>query len=63
MEASLKAPKKKRSPIWDYFVISDDEKWVKCRSCELKVSRGGKDKNVWNNKPINSFESKTSRIV
>ena len=43
MEVSLQAPKKKRSPIWDYFIISDDESFAKCCSCELKVSRGGKD--------------------
>ena len=43
MEVSLQAPKKKRSPIWDYFVISDYESFAKCCSCELKVSRGGKD--------------------
>ena len=40
MEVSLQTPKEK-SPIWDYFVISEDEKFAKCLSCELKISRGG----------------------
>ena len=43
MEVSLQAPKKKRSPIWDYFVTLDGKSFAKCCSCELKVSRGGKD--------------------
>ena len=43
MEASLQAPKKKRSLVWDYFIISDNESFAKCCSCELKVSCGGKD--------------------
>ena len=43
METSLQVPKKKRSPVWDYFVVSDDESLAKCCNCELKTSRGGKD--------------------
>ena len=42
METSLQVPKKK-SPVWDYFVVSDDESLVKCCSCELKISHGSRD--------------------
>ena len=40
--ASLQAPKKRRLPIWDYFVISDDESLVKCCSCNYVVAKTAK---------------------
>ena len=41
METSVTS-RKKTSPIWDYFTIGEDNKFAKCASCELLVSRGGK---------------------
>ena len=41
METSVTS-RKKTSPIWDYFTIGEDNKFAKCSSCELLVSRGGK---------------------
>jgi hypothetical protein len=35
---------KKRSLIWNYFKISsDDERFVNCKLCSSKLSRGGSD--------------------
>jgi len=30
------APKKKSSPIWDYFTLAEDERFAMCTKCEQK---------------------------
>ena len=40
---------KKKSPIWDYFTIDDDQTHIAiCKECRHKVSRGGKDTKSYN---------------
>ena len=40
---------KKKSPIWDYFSIDDDQTHIAvCKECRHKVSRGGKNTKSYN---------------
>ena len=39
---------KKRSPIWEYFKVAEDSRYVLCNSCNEKVSRGGKTTKTFN---------------
>jgi len=32
---------KKRSVIWEFFVVDEDTKYAVCNTCQAKVSRGG----------------------
>ena len=32
---------KKRSVIWEFFVVTEDMKYAVCNTCQAKVSRGG----------------------
>ena len=43
--AANPVPKKKTSPIWEYFTISEDQRFATClcENCGQQVSRGGKD--------------------
>jgi len=43
----IQAPKKKLSPIWDYFTLAEDERFAMCTKCEQKISRGGKDTKMY----------------
>ena len=39
---------KKRSPIWDYFTVTEDTRYVHCNSCNDKISCGGKTTKTFN---------------
>ena len=41
MEANV-ATRRKTSLMWDYFTINEDDKFVKCATCELQVLHSGK---------------------
>ena len=41
--SETQAPKKKSSPIWDYFTLAEDERFATCNKCKQNISRGGKD--------------------
>ena len=38
----------KRSPIWDYFVVKADARFVDCNICHSPVSRGGATTKTYN---------------
>ena len=40
--------RKKRSPIWDFFTVAEDTKFVQCNTSTSKVSRGGKSPKDYN---------------
>ena len=39
---------RKKSPIWSFFVVCEDTKYVKCNDCLERVSRGGKTTRTFN---------------
>ena len=39
---------KKRSPIWEFFEVSEDLKFATCNTCGKDVSRGGKTMKSFN---------------
>ena len=36
-------PNKKSSPLWDYFILVEDNRFVMCMKCELNFCHAGKD--------------------
>jgi len=38
----------KCSPIWDYFVVKEDSRFVECNKCHLSISRGGATMKTFN---------------
>ena len=38
----------KCSPIWDYFVVKEDSRFVECNKCHLSISRGGTTTKTFN---------------
>ena len=42
------AKSRKKSPIWDHFVVGEDTKFVLCRICKQSVSRGGCNTKTYN---------------
>lgn len=39
---------RKKSPIWDYFVLGEDTKFAVCKSCNKAISRGGNSTKAYN---------------
>ena len=39
---------RKKSPIWDHFVVGEDSKFAICRVCEKSISRGGRNTKTYN---------------
>ena len=39
---------RKKSPIWEYFQLMEDTKYVSCKSCDKLISRGGDSTKVYN---------------
>ena len=39
---------RKKSPIWEYFQLIEDKKYVSCKSCDKLISRGGDSMKVYN---------------
>ena len=42
------AKSRKKSPIWEHFVVGEDTKFVLCRICKQSVSRGGCNTKTYN---------------
>ena len=38
----------KRSPIWDYFAVKEDVRFVECNRCHLSISREGATTKTFN---------------
>jgi len=49
---------RKQSPIWDYFSIVEDTKFVVCNTCDKSVSHGGNSTKVYTTSNlVNHLES------
>ena len=40
--------RRKKSPIWSYFVVGDDTKFATCNVCQQPISRGGRNTKTYN---------------
>ena len=63
--AGIQVPKKKTSPIWEYFAVSEDQRFVTClcEDCGQQISRGGKDlKTYGTTNLIYHFKTKHSSL-
>ena len=47
-EGSVMTGKTKKSPIWSFFVIGEDSKYMECNACGQKVSHGGRIMKTFN---------------
>ena len=39
---------RKKSSIWEYFQLTEDMKYIFCKSCDKPISRGGDSMKVYN---------------
>ena len=39
---------RKKSPIWEYFQLTEDTKYASCMSCDKLISQGGDSMKVYN---------------
>ena len=46
---------KKRSRIWDYFILNKEEKFAVCKDCEEHVSRGGTSVKNYNTTNLKNY--------
>lgn len=49
---------KKTSDIWKYYVICENNKYVRCNKCDCEISRGGVGKNATTTPMINHLKRK-----
>ena len=47
----------KRSPIWKFFKICDDETKAQCQLCNTVISRGGSSTKSFTTTPLNNHLS------
>ena len=44
----MSAETRRKSPIWEYFEVTEDARFARCKACKMKISRGGQTTKTFN---------------